>query len=71
MNNKLEKAIDGEYSLPIKIKEDLYSNKLDKLLKQADKLLEDRWWKLYIRLNLKDQKVVKASPIKIQKQNYN
>lgn len=42
LNDKLEKALDGEYSLPTKIKEDLYSNKLDKLLKQADKLLEGK-----------------------------
>ena len=42
LNDKLEKALDGEYSLPTKIKEDLYSNKLDKLLKQADKLLEEK-----------------------------
>lgn len=41
LDNKIENSIDGTSALPSKIKEDLYSNKLDDLLKKADKLLEE------------------------------
>lgn len=41
LDNKIEKAIDGTSCLSTKTKSDLSLNKLDELLKQADKLLED------------------------------
>ena len=41
LDSKIENSIDGISSLSTKLKEDLYSNKLDKLLQQANKLLEE------------------------------
>lgn len=40
LDNKLEKSINGKYSIPAKIKKDLDTNKLDQLISKIDKLLE-------------------------------
>lgn len=41
LDNKIEGAVDGKAILPDKLKQDLYSNKLDKLLSKADELLKE------------------------------
>ena len=41
LDNKIENSIDGKSALPSKLKEDLYTNKLDDLLKKADEILKE------------------------------
>lgn len=41
LDNRIERSIDGKSALPSKLKNDLYTNKLDELLKKADELLKE------------------------------
>lgn len=41
LDNKIERSIDGKSALPSKLKKDLYTNKLDELLKKADEILKE------------------------------
>src|SRR5690606_24472341 len=40
LDTKLEKSINGKYSLPKKIKKDLGTNKLNELLEKIDRILD-------------------------------
>lgn len=41
LDDKIEHSIDGKSALPSKLKKDLYTNKLDELLKKADEILKE------------------------------
>lgn len=44
LDSKLEKRINGKYSLPIKLKKDLQTNRFEELFIKIDELLKTRWF---------------------------